>query len=165
MTPGAALFLGLVVAQRLAELALARRNTRRLLARGAQEHGAGHYPVMIALHTAWIASIAWFGRDAQLHTAWLAAWVALQAFRAWILLSLRERWTTRIIVAPGRLVRRGPYRVMRHPNYALVVGEIAVTPLVLGLHGVAAVFSLLNAVMLWWRIRAEDAALAPRRSP
>lgn len=155
----AAAFVALVIAQRLAELALARRNTARLLAQGAREHGAGHYPAMVALHTAWILSLAWFGRDAGLHTGWLAVWVLLQTLRVWILASLGARWTTRIIVLDAPLVRRGPYRVLRHPNYALVVCEIAVTPLVLGLWPVALAFSLLNAAMLWWRIRIENAAL------
>lgn len=163
MNTGALIFLGVVIAQRLAELALARHNTARLLAEGAREHGAGHYPVMVALHTAWIAALLWFGHGAPVHPGWLALWAVLQVFRMWILASLGPRWTTRIIVPDSPLVRRGPYRFMPHPNYALVVAEIAVTPLVLGLWGVAAAFSVLNAAMLWWRIRAENAALAPLR--
>ncbi|WP_102225250.1 isoprenylcysteine carboxyl methyltransferase family protein [Acidimangrovimonas sediminis] len=163
VNPAALIFMAVVMAQRLAELALARRNTARLLAQGAHEHGAGHYPVMVALHTAWILGLAWFGRDAALHPGWLALWVMLQALRVWILASLGARWTTRIIVLDAPLVRRGPYRILRHPNYALVVAEIAVTPLVLGLWPLALVFSALNAAMLWWRIRAENAALRPAR--
>ncbi len=164
MTLGAALFLGFILVQRLAELALARRNTARLLARGAVEHGAAHYPLIVALHAAWIAALAWFGHDAALHLGWLLAFAALQALRVWVLASLGPRWTTRIIVLDAPLVARGPFRLLRHPNYALVVAEIAVAPLVLGLPMLALLFSLLNAAVLAVRIRAENRALAPLRS-
>lgn len=163
MSWGAALFLGFVVAQRLAELALARRNTARLMARGAREVGAEHYPAMVALHTAWVLALIGFGWTQSIHPLWLAVYVALQAFRIWILGTLGARWTTRIIVIDEPLVRRGPFRLVRHPNYALVVAEIAVAPLVLGLVWVAVVFSVLNAAMLHTRIRAENRALAALR--
>ena len=161
LNPGtlAPLFILFVILQRLVELAIARRNTARLLARGGVEHGAGHYPVMVALHTAWVVAIAVLGWDEPIVIPFLALWVLLQGFRAWILLSLGDRWTTRIVTVPEPLVARGPYRFVRHPNYWLVVAEIAVTPLVLGLVWVAIAFSLLNAAMLWWRIRAENRAL------
>ena len=155
----ALLFIGFVIVQRLVELAIARRNTARLLARGAREAGASHYPVMVAMHTAWIVAIAVLGWDEPVHIGWLAAYAVLQILRFWILRSLGERWTTRIIVIDEPLVARGPYRFVRHPNYWLVVAEIAVTPLVLGLWGVAIAFSALNAAMLWWRIGAEERAL------
>lgn len=160
---GAALFIGFLLVQRLGELVLARRNTRRLLARGAMEHGAAHYPLIVALHAAWLVSIAAFGWGQPVRPGWLAAFVALQAFRLWILSTLGPRWTTRIIVLDEPLVRRGPFRVLRHPNYTLVVLEIAVAPMVLGLAGVALVFSVLNAAVLAIRIRAENAALSPLR--
>ena len=156
---GAPLFIAFVVLQRLAELAIARRNTARLLARGAREAGAGHYPVMVALHASWIAAIAWFGLDRPIIWGMLALYALLQILRVWILASLGERWTTRIIVLDETLVARGPYRFVRHPNYWLVVAEIAVTPLVLGLWEVALVYSALNAAMLAWRIRVEERAL------
>lgn len=160
---GAILFLMVVIAQRLGELWLARRNTARLLERGAVEHGAGHYPVMVALHSAWVVALVWFGWDRPLVLGWLVLWLVLQGLRAWILLSLGARWTTRVIVLDEPLVTRGPYRLIPHPNYALVVAEIFVTPMVLGLWPVALVFSILNAAMLWWRIRVENAALAGLR--
>lgn len=160
--PGAALFLAFVVAQRLGELAWARRNTARLLARGAREVGAGHYPFLVALHTAWVLALVAFGHDEPVRPGWLLAYAALQAFRVWVLATLGERWTTRIVVTGEPLVARGPFAAMRHPNYALVVAEIAVAPLVLGLGWVALVFTALNAAMLAVRIRAEDAALRPR---
>ena len=162
VNPFAAAFLAFVVLQRLVELAIARANTTRLMERGAREVGAGHYPFMVALHASWIAALALFGHDEAVRPSWLAAYAALQVFRVWILATLGRRWTTRIIVADEPLVARGPFALMRHPNYALVVAEIAVTPLVLGLTWVAVAFSVLNAAMLAVRIRAEDAALRPR---
>lgn len=156
---GAALFIGFLVVQRLAELALARRNTARLMDRGAVEHGAGHYPLIVALHAGWLACIAVLGWGQPVHAGWLALFVLLQGLRLWILATLGPRWTTRIIVTGEPLVRRGPFRWLRHPNYALVVAEIAVAPLVLGLVGVAAAFTVLNAVVLSIRLRAENRAL------
>jgi methyltransferase len=89
--------------------------------------------------------------------------VALQLLRVWVLATLKERWTTRIIVLPGvPLVLSGPYRFLKHPNYAIVIGEIAVLPLAFGLPYYALVFSLLNAAMLRVRIGQENAALAAK---
>ncbi|ALA19149.1 MULTISPECIES: isoprenylcysteine carboxyl methyltransferase family protein [Chelatococcus] len=159
MTP-AVVILALVTAQRLAELWLARRNTRRLLARGGREHAAGHYPLIVLLHAAWLAGLWLLARDAPLALPWLAVFLALQGLRIWIIATLGERWTTRIIVLHGTpLVRSGPFRLMAHPNYAVVAAEIAVLPLVFGLGWYALVFSLLNAAVLAIRIRAENAAL------
>ncbi|MEM6712222.1 MAG: isoprenylcysteine carboxylmethyltransferase family protein [Pseudomonadota bacterium] len=159
MDVGVIVFLGVLIAQRLSELVIAHRNTARLLQRGAYEVGAEHYPYMVALHSLWIAGLAIFGAEAQLHWGWLAIYAVLQGFRIWILTSLGERWTTRIIVLDEPLVVKGPFRFVRHPNYVLVVLEIAVVPLVLGLVWVAVLFSVLNAAMLFVRIRAEDRAL------
>lgn len=157
----AALFIGFLALQRLAELAVARSNTRAALAAGAVEHGAAHYPAIVALHSAWFAAIAILGWGEAVRPGWLAVYALLQLARLWVLATLGRRWTTRIIVWPGRpLVRRGPYRWISHPNYAVVVVEIAVAPLVLGLVWVAAVFTVLNAAMLVVRIRAENRALS-----
>ena len=154
------LILGLVTLQRLAELVIAARNTRRLIARGAVEFGGEHYPVLVGLHAAWLVGLWWWAWDRPADLAWLAAYLVLQAFRVWTLTSLGERWTTRIIVLPGEpLVERGPYRWMSHPNYAVVVGEIAVLPLVFHMPTYAALFSALNASILWVRVRAEARAL------
>jgi len=156
----AILILGLVTAQRLGELVVAQRNTRRLLGQGGVERGAGHYPVMVGLHAAWLLGLWLLGWNRPVNVAWLAVYLGLGALRVWVLASIGRRWTTRIIVVPGEtLVRKGPYRFIPHPNYAVVAGEIAVLPLVFGLVAYAAVFSLLNASLLWVRIRAEAAAL------
>jgi methyltransferase len=163
---GAVLFLLFIVAQRLAELAIAKRNTARLVAAGAQEHGAGHYPLIVALHTSWIAALVVFGWNQPLHPGWLAAFAILQALRLWILLTLGPRWTTRIIVTSEPVVLSGPFRYLKHPNYSVVIAEIAVAPLVLGLPWIALVFSILNAALLFGiRIPAEERALGLRRDP
>jgi methyltransferase len=156
----------LVTAQRLGELVVARRNTARLLARGGVETGAAHYPLIVVLHGAWLAGLWWFAWDRPVSPAWLGAYLGLQALRVWVLLSIGARWTTRIITVPGEtLVRKGPYRFLSHPNYAVVVGEIAVLPMVFGLPVYALVFSALNAVVLTIRIRAENASLAAISAP
>ena len=92
--------------------------------------------------------------------ALLLAYGLLQALRIWVIATLGRRWTTRIIVLEGApLVRRGPYRFLAHPNYVVVGAEIAVLPLMFGLIWSAVVFSALNALILFVRIRAENAAL------
>lgn len=156
---GAVAFLAFVVAQRLGELILARANTRRLLAAGAREHGAGHYWLIVALHAGWLAALVLLGWDRAIHPGWLALFALLQLGRVWLLATLGRRWTTRILTVPGEAaVTTGPFRFMRHPNYAIVVAEIAVAPLVLGLPLVALLFTILNALVLRIRIRAEAAA-------
>ena len=159
------LILGLVTVQRLSELVVARRNTRALLANGGVERGASHYPLMVALHATWLAGLWWLGWDRPANLAWVGVYAVLEILRLWVLLSIGRRWTTRIIVVPGEtLVRKGPYRFIPHPNYAVVAAEIAVLPLVFGLVEFAVVFSVLNAAMLWLRIRAEGAALIDARA-
>ena len=150
-----------LVAQRLAELGLAQRNTARLRAAGGVEFGAAHYPLLVALHALWLVGLWVFGRGHDVDRLWLAVFVLLQVARIWVIASLGRRWTTRVIVLPdAALVARGPYRWLRHPNYAVVVLEIAVVPLALGLPLLALVFSAANAALLAWRIRVENAALA-----
>jgi methyltransferase len=163
MTSGDVAFIVFLVLQRLTELLIARRNTRMLLSAGAREVGGGHYPLIVGLHTAWLVAIALGSVGQTVHLPWLAIFAVLQLFRIWILATLGRRWTTRIIVTGLPLVERGPFRLMRHPNYAVVVAEIFVAPMVLGLVWVAIVFSVLNALVLAVRIRAEEAALSSSR--
>ena len=159
MTP-AALLLALVTLERLAELWLARRNTKTLVANGAVEVAPGHYPLIVLLHAMWLAGLWLLGWQQSVGTVWLAIFLVLQVLRVWVLATLGPRWTTRIIVQPGLpLVATGPYRLLSHPNYVVVVGEIAVLPLCLGLPWYALVFSIANAAVLTIRIRAENAAL------
>jgi len=156
----AVVVLGLVTLGRLGELWLARRNTAALLARGAVEIAPGHYPLIVAMHAAWLMVLWAYGAGQTVNPLWLAVFVGLQAARVWVLTTLGARWTTRILVIAGeRLVARGPYRFVNHPNYLVVIGEIAVLPLCLGLPWVALVFTALNAIVLTIRIQAENAGL------
>jgi methyltransferase len=160
----AALLLGLVTAERIAELFLARRNTAALMVKGALEFAPGHYPAIVLMHALWLASLWIFGATRMIDPVWLAVFLALQVVRVWTLMTLGPRWTTRIIVLPGApLESRGPYRLVSHPNYLVVVGEIAALPLCLGLPWIALVFSAANAILLSIRIRAETIALTGSR--
>lgn len=158
-----AMFLAFIIAQRLGELVLAKKNTAALLERGAQEHGSWHYPIMVGMHTFWVVCLLVLGYAQEVNFFWLAIFAILQIFRVWILTSLGERWTTRIIVLDEPLVLAGPFKYFRHPNYMLVVAEIFVAPMVLGLWQMAIVFSILNAMMLFVRIREEEKALSHLR--
>ncbi len=152
--------LGYVTLERLAELVFAGRNTRRLRALGAREHGAGHYPLIVAVHALWLVTLWLLATGRTPDIFWLAIYVLLQAARIWVLSTLGPRWTTRIIVLPGEdLVKEGPYRFLNHPNYWVVAGEIAVLPLVFGLPWVALIFTILNAAALAIRVREENRAL------
>jgi len=156
--------LAVVALLRLAELVLARRNAARLLGQGGHEIGAGHYPLFFLLHGSWLVALAFVAAPAPRWPALLALFALLQLARGWTICSLGPFWTTRIITLPGApLVRRGPYRWLRHPNYLIVAAEIALLPLAFGAVWLAVVFSALNAVLLWHRVRIEDAALAGRR--
>jgi len=164
------LLVALVATERVVELALSRRNVRRLLRLGGIEAGAGHYPWMVFMHAAFLAACPlevlvlrrpFVPALAAAMTFLLATTMAL---RYWVVASLAGRWSTRVIVLPGaRLVRSGPYRWMRHPNYVAVVLELLALPLIHGAWLTAASFSGLNALVLLVRIRVENAALAGAR--
>jgi methyltransferase len=152
--------LALVTVERVGELWLARRNTRRLLAMGAQEFAPEHYPLIVALHAAWLASLWLLALPHSVRPLWLAAFLIIELGRVWVLATLAQRWTTRIIVLPeAPLVKRGPYQLIDHPNYLVVVAEIFVLPMVFGLWRLSLIFTVLNALVLAVRIRAENAAL------
>lgn len=157
--------LAFVVLQRLAELVWSARNTRRLLARGAHEVGARHYPLFVLLHGSWLIALALaVPAETPPHWSLLGLFALLQLLRLWVVVTLGPYWTTRIItLTDAPLVRHGPFRWLRHPNYAVVIGEIAVLPLAFGAWQIALVWSLLNALLLRHRIRVEEAALRPRR--
>ena len=126
--------LTFVTLQRLAELVYARRNTAALLARGAREIASEHYPYMVAMHAVWLIGLWFLAAGRPISPVWFAVFMVLQGLRIWVLATLKGRWTTRIIVLPGAaLVTSGPYRFLSHPNYAVVIGEIAALPLAFGL--------------------------------
>ena len=163
MTP-ATIILLFVAFQRGIELAYSARNTARLRQRGGVEFGGGHYPLMVVLHAAWLASIAaGIVRDPMIRPFPLLIFAVLQILRIWVIVTLGPFWTTRVMSVPGDpLVRRGPYRYIRHPNYWIVIGEIAALPLAFGQVVNAVIFSVLNLLLIAWRVRIENAALAPR---
>ena len=165
MIEAAPVILAFVTLQRLAELVIARRNTRFLLAQGAYEVAPGHYPLIVAVHASWLGALWWFA-PGQPVAWWLVALFALlQLGRVWVLATLGSRWTTRIIVVPGeKLVERGPFQLVRHPNYLIVILELAFLQLAFGLWKIAFLFSLLNAAVLTIRIRTEEKALAAGRA-
>ena len=156
------LLIGYVIFTRLAELFIARRNTRRLLAVGGYEVGSSHYPLIVLFHVAWIiAVIVLVPTQTPPAIHFLVLFIFTQVMRYWVINSLGTRWTTRIIVLPGSpLVTTGPYRWMHHPNYLVVVSEIALLPLVFGAWEIAMGFSIVNAMLLSYRIRIENNALA-----
>lgn len=158
--------IGFVLVQRALELLWARHNTRLLLKQGAIEHGAWHYRYFVLLHASWLVAIVFsVPSGAPVNWYWLAVYGLLQAGRVWVMASLGRFWTTRIITLRGApLIARGPYRYMRHPNYMIVAGELAILPLVFDLWLIAALFSAANALLLRERIAAENEALAARRS-
>lgn len=159
------LAMSLVAFQRLLELRLSRRNERRARTRGAVERGAGHYKPIVAAHTSWLISTFVEGalRGPDFPAFWpipLALFLLVQPVRYWAIFSLGENWNTRILVVPGaKLVRRGPYRYVKHPNYVVVIVEILAFPLIFGAWITALVFSILNALLLHVRIKEENRAL------
>jgi methyltransferase len=164
LDPVAVAVLTLVTAQRLAELVYSRVNEARLRRDGGVEHGASHYPAIVALHAAWLAGLWLSASGTQPNYGWLAIFLVLQGLRVWVLGTLGSRWTTRVIVLPDEPpIRSGPYRFLSHPNYAVVAAEIFVLPVAFGLFAFALVFSVLNGAVLAVRIRAENAALLATR--
>lgn len=157
--------LGVVALQRLVELAYAQNNTARLRRLGAVEADAGGYPFFVLLHAAWLASLAVFvAPAAPPYWPLIGVFALLQLARIWVIVTLGRYWTTRIITLPDApLVRTGPFRYLRHPNYLLVVTEIAVLPLAFGAVAIAAAFSALNLMLIARRVRIEERVLAPRR--
>lgn len=159
------LAVALVVAQRLLELRLSRRNERRMRRKGAIEYGRGHYPAMVGLHALWLASTLLEStlRESGLPALWyvpLAAFLLVQPLRYWAILSLGGSWNVRVLVVPGgRRLWRGPYRYLSHPNYLVVAVEVAAFPLIFGAWVTALIFTVLNAAFLYVRIRAEECAL------
>jgi methyltransferase len=160
------LLIAAVALERLVELLISRRHERALRARGAVEAGAGHYPVMVAIHAALLvgapAEVWLLDRPFLPWLGWpmLALVAATMALRYWVIATLGERWATRVLVLPGApLVAGGPYRFLRHPNYLAVAVEVVALPLVHTAWLTALVCGAANLAILAWRIRVEDAAL------
>ncbi len=160
-----AIVLLLVAVARVVELIIANRNTRALMTKGAVEIGRSQYPFIVLFHLAWLAALAVAVPDAApADPFWLGLFAVLFLARVWVIVSLGRYWTTRIVtLADAPIIRRGPYRFLRHPNYLVVALEIPVLPMAFGLWQIALGFGIVNLVLLAWRIRVEDRALAARR--
>lgn len=156
-------FICFLILLRLGELLLARRNERWLLRHGAVEYGKKHYRYIVMLHVLFFISLITeyiFTSTGYYSIPLFVLYFLLLAFKAWAIFSLGKCWNTKIFRIPGcPLVKKGPYRFMKHPNYAVVVAEIAIIPLIFHLYITAIVFSLLNALMLRVRIREENKVL------
>lgn len=154
------IFILFLIAQRLTELYVSKKNEKWLLAQGAIEYGREHYPYIVALHTLFIVSLIveyYVTGGHPISYIALSLFILLLAFKYWVLSSLGTYWNTRIYRVPGAIgVKKGPYKIFKHPNYVDVVCEIAIIPLVFHLYYTAIIFSVLNAIMLSVRIRVEN---------
>ena len=163
-----AFFIAFVIGLRLLELLIAKRNARWLLQQGAVEYGREHYPLIVALHSSFIAAMMveyYLTPAATFRLPFFLFFLVLIGLKGWVISSLGKYWNTRIYrIAHLSLISKGPYKYIKHPNYVIVVLEIAVIPLVFGLYYTAVVFTLLNAIMLYVRISVENSALAMNTS-
>ena len=158
--------IGLLALQRCLELRLSRRNEVIIRSLGGREHAAWQLQAMKALHAGWfiamLVEVYGFRRPflPGLSLLALVTLMAGQSLRYAARLSLKWRWTVRVMTIPGLpLVRKGIYRYLRHPNYLGVVLEILAVPLLHSAYVTAIVFSFANMLLLTARIRTEDRAL------
>ncbi|CAM3281192.1 isoprenylcysteine carboxylmethyltransferase family protein [Deinococcus saxicola] len=160
----APILLAFLSFQRLLELRLARAHGRWAREHGAVEYGREHYPLFFVLHPAWMGFTLLEGRASGRRVNWpaLALFVLAQPLRYWVIRTLGRYWNTRILIVPGgERVTDGPFRFLKHPNYAVVALELAAAPLAVGAWRTALAFTLLNAALLLLiRIPAEERALA-----
>jgi len=157
------LFISFVILLRIGELVLSKSNEKWLLRNGAVEYGQKHYPFIVALHILFIISLIIEYKTKQtvsFSIFMLLFYFSLIAFKTWVILSLGKFWNTRIYHIPGiPLVKKGPYNYFKHPNYLIVVAEIVVIPLIFHLYFTAITFTLLNAIILYIRIKEENKAM------
>jgi len=157
------LFMSFIILLRIGELILSRRNEKWLLQNKAVEYGEKHYPFIVALHVLFLISLIVeyiISRPVSCSLYFLVYYFMLLLFKIWVISSLGKFWNTKVYRIPSfPLVKKGPYKYFKHPNYLIVIGEIAVIPLIFHLYYTAAIFSFLNAIMLWVRIREENKAL------
>ena len=154
------IFIVFLITQRITELYISKRNEKWLLSQGAIEYGREHYPYIVALHTLFIVSLIveyYLSGGQPMSYVFLLLFILLLLFKYWVLSSLGLYWNTRIYRVPGSVaVKKGPYKLFKHPNYVDVVCEIAIIPLVFHLYYTAVIFTILNAIMLTVRIRVEN---------
>jgi methyltransferase len=155
--------LALVTAQRLTEFIYSYRNSKILVDRGGFEVGRAHYLLLILMHAAWLLSLWWYAWNRPVYWSMFVVYLLLQVVRAWTLMALGPRWTIEIIVTPEEVMEGGPTHFIKQPNYLVVAAEILVLPLVFGLWFHALLFSIVNGLMLYWRVRIESEAIKPSK--
>ncbi|MDQ6757539.1 MAG: hypothetical protein M3004_11455 [Bacteroidota bacterium] len=158
-------FTGFIIFLRLAELVVAKRNEQWARRRGAVEYGQGHYFLIVLLHTFFIISMIaeYLYKGGNFNLVMLIVFFMIIVVKVWVIASLGKYWNTKILRVPGaEFIKKGPYKLFRHPNYFIVICEIIIIPMVYDLYITAIIFSLLNAVMLTVRIRVEEKVWAIR---
>jgi methyltransferase len=157
------LFISFIILLRIGELLLAKSNEKWLLQNGAVEYGKKHYPFIVALHVSFLLSLIieyYLKHPVTYNLFLLIFYFLLLAFKAWVILSLGKFWNTKIYhISNYPLIKKGPYKFLKHPNYLVVILEIAIIPLIFQLYFTAVIFTLLNAIMLSVRIKEENRAL------
>jgi methyltransferase len=157
------LFISFIILLRIGELLLSKRNEKWLLQKGAIEYGKEHYPFIVALHILFLLSLIFEYTQQQTPSYnffLLIFYFFLLAFKAWVILSLGKFWNTKIYhIANVPLINKGPYKYLKHPNYLIVIIEIAIIPLIFHLYYTAVIFTILNIIILFVRIKEENIAL------
>ena len=157
------LFISFIILQRIGELLLSKRNEKWLLQNGAVEYGSHHYKFIVSLHILFIFSLIFeynFRPTSAFSLFLLIFYFILLCFKAWVIFSLGKFWNTKIYhISNVPLIKNGPYKFIKHPNYLIVIGEIMVIPLVFGLYCTAVIFTVINGIMLCIRIKEENRAL------
>ena len=159
--------MSFLIIQRLIELSISSRNVRALIKDGGVEYGREHYKYIVAMHSLFIISIIteyflrdYYGKMNDISYLFLVFFIFLQGMRVWVITSLGKFWNTRIVRIPGsKLVQKGPYKFLKHPNYAVVSLEIFCLPMIFGLYYTAVIFTILNGLILYVRIKEENNAL------
>lgn len=161
----AVVFLLVIIIQRLVEVAIAKSNEKWMKSQGAQEFGQSHYRLMVLMHTAFFVCLITEGlwlkpSISSLWPLWIGLFILTQIARIWVLTSLGKYWNTKIIVLPNaKVVSKGPYRFVRHPNYVIVTIELIIIPLAFNAFVTLFLFAVLNQIILTIRIQEEEKAL------
>ena len=162
-------FITFVILQRLSELLIAKKNERKLLPAGAVEYDNGGYKFIVIMHISFFISLVCekVFLNTELNPFWiflLIIFLSAQTLRYWVISSLGEHWNTRIIVLPGaKLIKKGPYKFLKHPNYIAVIVELAVIPLLFSCYITSAVFAIINLIVLSRRVKLEERVLGYRK--
>lgn len=160
--------LSFLILQRLVELVIALNNERWMKERGGIEVGQAHYKWFIFLHASFFIlllleyqyKLVFSEGIVPFYSLFFILFLLAQLGRIWCIYSLGRFWNTKIIVLPKvSLIKKGPYKYVKHPNYIIVFFELLCIPLVFGLYVTAFIFPFLHLVLLAVRVPVEEAAL------